>query len=315
MGKLERLLNLTAVLLETDIALTASNIRRRIEGYPDDEVAFRRAFERDKEDLREMGVPLVVEEATGLERPVDGYRIDRDRYYLADPGFEADELAALHLASLAVRLDGLSDHEALWKLGGVLPEHSAVAERTVLAGGVASIPTSSALVPMFEAVVAQRQVKFAYRSQSRTVDPWRLEFQRGRWYLTGYDHGREAERNFRLDRIENGVEITAEQVDTTPASDRAKPTAPWEMGEDQPVEVRLLVDGDHVVSARRQLGGLEPHVVRSDGSSEFLVPVANFDAFCTLLFGLLDHAELLEPTGWRERVVARLESLTTTEMN
>ena len=71
MDKLERLLNLTAALLHTSRPLTAEEIRERVPGYPDNLVAFRRTFERDKDDLREMGIPLAVESVESEERPTN----------------------------------------------------------------------------------------------------------------------------------------------------------------------------------------------------------------------------------------------------
>ena len=83
--KLERLLNLIAALLETPRALSAEEIRARVPGYPDEAgPTFRRAFERDKDDLREMGVPLRVETVPGTDPPQTGYRIPRDEYYLRE---------------------------------------------------------------------------------------------------------------------------------------------------------------------------------------------------------------------------------------
>ncbi len=89
-AKLERLLNLTAALLETPRPLTADEVAARIFGYPEDKTAFRRAFERDKEALREMGIPVEMEEIPHTDPPQQGYRIPKDRYYLRDPGLEPD---------------------------------------------------------------------------------------------------------------------------------------------------------------------------------------------------------------------------------
>src|SRR5436190_14944453 len=116
--KLERLLNLTAALLETSKPLSASEVARRVFGYPEEKGAFRRTFERDKDDLREMGIPIVMTEIEGTDPPEVGYRIPKDQYYLRDPGLEPDELAALHLAASTVRLDGIEGAGGLWKLGG-----------------------------------------------------------------------------------------------------------------------------------------------------------------------------------------------------
>nr|MDQ3354917.1 hypothetical protein [Actinomycetota bacterium] len=86
-SRLERLFNLTAALLSTARPLTREELHERVPGYPDDDPkgAARRAFERDKEALRDMGIPLTVDE---VERDdgtlVEGYRIPRDQYALRD---------------------------------------------------------------------------------------------------------------------------------------------------------------------------------------------------------------------------------------
>ncbi|MCH1434351.1 MAG: hypothetical protein L7U56_01665, partial [Acidimicrobiales bacterium] len=80
MDKLERLLNLTAALLHAETPLTAEDLRTRVGGYPESKVAFRQAFERDKKDLRGMGMPLRVETVPGVDPPIEGYQLDRDEY-------------------------------------------------------------------------------------------------------------------------------------------------------------------------------------------------------------------------------------------
>ena len=75
MHRLERLINLVAALLESSVPLTADELRQRVPGYAAEKSAFRRAFERDKETLREMGVPVVVEPVEAAEPGVLGYRI------------------------------------------------------------------------------------------------------------------------------------------------------------------------------------------------------------------------------------------------
>ena len=103
-AKLERLLNLTAALLETPRPLTAEQIRQRVPGYPEEPAAFRRAFERDKDDLREMGIPLRLERVVADGRRQATATASPPRSTTcATPGWTPDELAALHLAAQAVR--------------------------------------------------------------------------------------------------------------------------------------------------------------------------------------------------------------------
>ena len=305
MNKLERLLNLTAVLLATPRPLTAEELRERVEGYPPPGPGFHRAFERDKDDLRVLGIPLLVER-TGAADVADGYRIDPDDYYLPDPGLEPDELAALHLASLAIRLDGLGEREALWKLGGMVDTGPSLADQTV-----ASLPSDPALVPLFQAIVDRHQVSFTYRGQLRTIDPWRLDFQRGRWYLTGFDHLRGEDRNYRLDRIDGLVELTGNPVEQTQPTRQAvdRPIPAWELGDDEPTTARIRIDAEQVPTARRQLGDDAEWHDEVDGSAVVAIPVVNYDAFKSLLLGFLHRAELLEPEEWRADIVAWLEAI------
>ena len=98
--KTERLLGLVVCLLATRRYLTAEQIRDAVPGYPENEELFKRMFERDKEDLRDLGVPL----ETGLNHPFDdeaGYRIRQQEYELPELRLEADEAAVLGLAARA----------------------------------------------------------------------------------------------------------------------------------------------------------------------------------------------------------------------
>src|SRR5271154_2755376 len=96
--KTERLLSLVVCLLSTRRYLSADQIRAAVPGYPEQDDLFKRMFERDKEDLRELGVPL----ETGLNHPFDedpGYRIRQQAYELPELRLEADEAAVLGLAA------------------------------------------------------------------------------------------------------------------------------------------------------------------------------------------------------------------------
>jgi proteasome accessory factor B len=308
--KLERLLNLTAALLHTERPLTADEIRSRVAGYPDNLVAFRRAFERDKDDLREMGVPLSIEPVEFEERPVDGYRIHESDYFLRDPGLDPDELAALNLALSAVRLDGVQGVEALWKLGGVVD-----AQRTGPAE-LASLPSDPTLVPVFSGIVDRRTATFVYRGSERTaertVEPHRLDFRRGRWYVTGLDRLTEDERVFRLDRIEAPVRLSDRQAFERPDDLGEGPAEPWEFGDDPPVLASVLVDSQQAVWAEHHLGREAIVETRPDGAAVFEVAVSNWPAFRSLVLTFLEHAELLGPAHLRDEMQTWLRDLAAT---
>ena len=118
---IERILNLLAYLLTVERPVTADEIRNTVAGYDrDNDSAFHRTFERDKDLLRRLGIPI-EREATDVFEVEFGYVVDDDRYALQDPGLTDEERAALALAVQAVEFGGRpSGQEALMKLGGVV---------------------------------------------------------------------------------------------------------------------------------------------------------------------------------------------------
>lgn len=313
MSKLERLLNLTAVLLDTTRPLSAEDLRQNVEGYPPPGAAFRRAFERDKDDLRTMGIPLTIERVPGVDPPVDGYRILPDEYYLADPGLDGDELAALHLATLAVRVDGAGEgREALWKLGGQPGDSPAASS-----AAVSNLPMDAAVTPLFEAIRGRHPVRFTYRELERVVDPWRIHFQRGRWYLSGFDQIRCAERNYRIGRIDGDVEVLVDRSwssDPSPQREPGRSLQGWELGDDDPVVVEVLVDTERGTWMRSQFGpaASERPYDQDPGGIVFSVPVVNLDAFRSFVLGFLEHAEILSPSDVRHDMVSWLGAIART---
>lgn len=295
MDKLERLLNLTAALLHADRPLTAEDLRDRVGGYPDAKASFRRAFERDKDDLRSMGMPLRVEAVPGVDPPVDGYRLDRDEYAGTGLEFEAEELAALHLATNLVRLDG--DESGLVKLGA-----AGAAAPTDIVGNV---PFSEALATMIGAAADRQAVTFVYNDAERTVEPWKLSFTRGHWYLSGFDRLREDERLYRVDRIDGDVALA--DAATQPVGDVTEPIdlRGWELGDGPAVAAVIAIDPDQAAYARHILGEVAE---QADGSVHATLEVRNVDAFRSFVLSFLEHAEILEPAELRADFVAWLEA-------
>jgi predicted DNA-binding transcriptional regulator YafY len=299
--RLERLLNLTAALLNASRPLTSADVAEQVPGYPEftDKVTFRRAFERDKESLREMGIPILVVDVPGIDPPEQGYVIRRDDYALRDPGLEPDELAAVHLATAAVRLEGLPGTEAVWKLGGAPAAGPGIE--------VAALPTIPQLVPLFRAVADRAAVTFAYRGEERVVNPYRLSFSRGHWYLDAWDHGRADERQFRLDRISGDVTVGDPNSFERPDAIESRPSEPWELGDEPPVTARVRIDGDQAGWALDHLGNARLLEEHEDGAVVVELTVTNRDAFRSFVLGFLDHAEVLAPDELRGELIDWLE--------
>jgi proteasome accessory factor B len=293
-SRLERLVNLTAALIDAARPLTREELRTRVGGYSEDPVAFRRNFERDKDLLRQMGMPVTTE-ALDPDRPdVLGYRIRRDDYELPDAGLADDELAALRLATSAVRVDGADEATAtaLRKLA---------ATPAAPTGATAAVPVDDRAATVFGAVAARRHLRFTYRDAERLVDPWRMSYRNGQWYLSGFDHGRGEQRLYRLDRVVGPVEATGDPgAFERPEGTVEGPARPWQIGDDDEVVVEVLVDASQVPFALDQLGSSALTGRGGDGSARFAVAVTNTGAFRSFVLGLLDHAEILGPAVERD---------------
>jgi proteasome accessory factor B len=314
-SKLERLLNLTAALLATERPLTAEQLRTRVDGYAEADASFRRAFERDKDDLRSMGIPIKVVEITSTDPPSTGYVIDHRDYSGKDPQLAPDELAALHVAANLVRL-GDPTEGALWKIGGIVDPTTP----TGPTGGVGpadeplvALPSDPNLAPLFQAATELRVAQLRYNGVDRAVEPLRLSFARGHWYLAAYDRTRGDERLFRIDRIEGEVTVGTPRAFERRAATAADPKVQsWELGDADAVRALVLVDADQAPFAVHQLGADAVVEQRLNGDIVVAFDVRNPPAFRSFVLSFLDHAEVLSPPALRDDLVAWLEAIVET---
>ncbi len=305
--RLERLVNLTATLLDTRRPLTLDELSERVEPkYPEELTARRRQFERDKETLRELGVPIRVETVDGFGAD-QAYRIHPDDYYLPDLSLSEAELAALYVAVTAVRLDGDAGREGLAKLGGLAGAGADAA--------LADVAVTPGLAVLFDAVSRHAAVTFTYRGSPRRLDPYGVVLRWGHWYVVGHDHDRDAPRAFRVDRIDDDPDVgPAGAFSPPPGIDPADYVRadPMTYGEDQPVAAHVLVDAPRAGWVAEQLGDESVVERRADGSIVVTLPVVNRAAFRTWIIDLLDHAEVLSPLELRAEMVAWLDALAST---
>lgn len=295
-------MSLLAALLQTERALTAAEIQTQVEGYPDDKTAFRRAFERDKDDFRRLGVPIELVSRPVDDGTIDAYRVVRDDYYLHDLGLEPDETVALAMALRLIRLEGSDVDDAVWKLGGAQVDD---------APEIGAMAMGPAVAQLHQAVKRAVTVRFAYRGETRVVEPWRLSFRRGHWYLHAWDVDRDDSRSFRLDRIEGAIEIDDRPAEA-PRGPARSDRQPWEFGDEDAVQrARIAVDASHARWARQQLGDASVVAEHDDGSIELELDVANAPGFRNLVLGMLDAAEVLAPPELRDDVISWLEAQRT----
>ena len=307
MMKLERLLDLVALLLETDQPLSRHEIRNHLPpgAYAEDEVAFRRTFERDKDELRGMGLPIAVDTVPGTDPPLDGYSIRRSEFEADLPILDAEEMASLALASALVRFDAARPDVPIWLLGGS-PSGGGEDPTTP----VAEVADGPLVRELMGAVMDRRVVSFDYRGERRTVEPHRLVFTRGHWQLSGLDRSRGAGRQYRCDRFEGPVSISDESIPVPAEPIEVREDHAWQFGDGTEVAVDLLVDKRHVPWLTGFLRAVEVIEERDDGSVLVREMVRDTAAFRSFVLTFLDGAEIVAPTWFRDEMVAWLEALT-----
>jgi proteasome accessory factor B len=310
--KTERLMNLIFTLLVTRQYLSKEQIRQAIADYRESsQVAFERKFERDKEELRELGIAV---ETGSNEKYFDdepGYRIRRDAAELPDLDLTREEAAVLGLAAQVWEHAGLasSSTSALVKLKAAGIDVDTDVLRM-------AEPKLSAHEPAFEtaldAATRRVPVRFAYRrpggeTSQRRVQPWRILSWRGRWYLVGHDVDRDAPRLFRLSRVDgdlvpDGEPGSFERPDEEVVS--AAATALFPRPSDR--TARLSVAPQRANALRRTATEVHPG---DDGRDVLVVPFATGWDLAAEVASYGPDVVVLDPPELREQVVARLRAV------
>lgn len=204
-AKTERLLNLTICLLSTTRFVLKDEIRQLLAPYQEiSDEAFDRMFERDKEELRKLGVPIQTGSNDAFFSDEVGYRIPPGDFELPPVEFTAEEATVLGVAARGWREASLASTtvNAMAKLRAAGVEVNS-------ARLPALEPVMTAREPGFgvcyDAVIDQTLLRFDYADRGvRTLEPWGMTSQRGRWYVVGRDVDKDAVRVFRVSRI-NGL--------------------------------------------------------------------------------------------------------------
>ena len=212
--KSERLMNLLITLLVSRGYVTKQRLREVIPDYraASSEDAFERMFDRDKDDLRALGVPIEVGGYDPLFDDEQGYRIVRSAFELPEISFEADEAAVIGLAARVWQQAGLASatSDALLKLRAAGVEVDREALNVAQPRLAADEPSFEAF---WEAVSTKRPVRFGYRGSAaaepsqRHLEPWGIVSYRSRWYVVGHDVDRADQRMFRLSRVVGEVSL------------------------------------------------------------------------------------------------------------
>ena len=307
----ERLLNLIIALTHARVRMTRADIRENVYGYdaavsglsPEDTArrlaAFERMFERDKEDIRRMGIPLqtVVDPAHGDEI---GYRIDPSNSAMAPIDLTAAELAVVALAQefWSDATVGAEARQALTKVAsGAGPR-----PQVVLPLAAKSAASSAAFVVLADAIHRKQAVSFEYSSATqsgesvRTVEPWQLQVGSGAQYVVGFDRDRDAPRTFRLSRILGAVKPTGPEG----AFAIPKPMPKWDSVGQAPLKTATVAIRPESGHSLRERGVL----VRNDAGWDVVeVPYRHADSLRDDVLALAGNAVIVEPLEVAQEVL------------
>lgn len=315
-------MNLTILLLASRTYLTKERIRQAIEDYREgSDEAFEKKFERDKDELRAMGVPVELGSADAYFDDEQGYRIRRDAFELPAVEFDAEEAAVLGLAARVWQHAGLAatTSDALVKLraAGVPVDREVLAQ--VEPRLVAEEP---AFEPMWQATLSRTPVSFDYRRPGDTeparrhLQPWGVATAQERWYVVGLDTDRGEARMFRLSRVlgeirEDGPAGSFSVPEGTDVHELTRSLVP----SPEQHEATLLVRTGRAHGLRRRGRLLAEEVPGPDGLDAWdriTVPTADLEQFAGDVAAFGDAAVVESPARLRELVVGRLRDLVGT---
>ena len=315
-------MNLVIALLSTRAFITAERIRETVYGYadsPSDE-AFSRMFERDKNELRDLGIPLETGRVSQFD-PTEGYRINREAYALPAVELTADEAAAVAVATQLWESPELitATQGALLKLraAGVdvdAPDSGVAITSTATLPGLRG--SEEVLGILLSAIDSGQAVQFSHRPSrsepytTRTVEPWGIVTDRGRWYLVGHDRLRDAPRTFRLSRI--GAEVAAigpPGVVTKPDDVNLRELVMRVVSEPPTgTQARVWVAEGRATALRRQATVVGALTLGDRAGDEIAVELGMTDRLAREIASYGADAVALEPQSLRDDVLARLRA-------
>jgi proteasome accessory factor B len=307
--KSERLINLTIALLATKRFITKSEILQTVEGYEGSSESKDRMFERDKDDLRSLGIEIEVGTFDPLFNDEAGYRIKQERYQLDLGDVTPLEISLLSLAAQAWQGASLDDaaQRALVKLSSL----GIAVDEANLPHSVPFLSDEGLDIPKITRAIAEHQIlEFTYRNydlslENRRVVPIGLSARSGYWYLAGVDQSIEEVRTFRLDRVIGTFTVkkgpkkfeTPENFDSESLFERVK-------------RVEAIIDVRRGKgTSLRALATLTKSVGEWD---QIQIQILDMKALSALILWHGDDVYVHSPTELREIIISSLKELSAT---
>ena len=311
----ERLFSLVLALLATDAGLTKNEILSTVQGYRQkyshsgDNANLERQFERDKDDIRDLGVPLETIESPGQAGNNQNlrYRIPRGSYELpSDIVFSPDETTLLNLAAMEWRAGSLSgeSRRAILKLRSL----GVTTTEPVLGYAPRVRVRDAAFEPLSSALEKRQYVRFAYlkpgerEARTREVAPLALIQHQGRWHLYAKDPASATNKTFLLRRIVSGINALSKTFPAPPADQSERALAELEAVWNSNTAIVEVEPGS---DAATRLGKRRGTVIAASGALE--LHYSDVNIFADELAGFGPEALVLSPPDLRTAVKSRLE--------
>ena len=302
--KSERLVNLTIALLATKRYLTKSEIFRTVEGYEGSPEAMERMFERDKDDLRSLGIAIELGSFDPLFEDEAGYRITPSSYKLDLGELDGTDIALLSIAASAWTGAALEREStsALIKLASMGLDSDSEA-LSLLAPRING--TNENFTVITDAIIRRSEIEFEYVSsdltkQQRRIAPYSLRGQSGSWYLVGQDLEKNSLRTFRLDRIVS--EVSASKKSNTYV-------IPDEIPDQGAEEVREIARIRIRKNRGHQLRSYAKVLESDEEWDEVSLPIVDANWLLRTILWHRDDVVLLEPSSLRKQLVQSLKEL------
>jgi proteasome accessory factor B len=305
--KIERLINLTIALLATKRYLTKSEIFKSVDGYEGTPETKERMFERDKDDLRSLGIEIEVGSFDPLFNDEAGYKIKQEKYQFELGDISATEVSLLSLAADAWQEASFGDaaQKALLKLRSI----GVPSDELSIPGTVHKLNDGGQDLSLLTKAIAQNQLlTFAYLDSSmnlnlRSLVPIALSTRSGFWYLSGVDQEIQEIRTFRVDRI-NGAVTAIEGPSDFEAPTGFDPSSTF--SESVHKEFALI---DVRVGKAASLRALANSTQSLGEWDQIKIPIMNLDSLASMVLWHGPDALVQEPQSLRDLVIEHLEAL------
>ena len=304
--KNERLVNLTIALLATKRYLTKNEIFRNIDGYEGSAEAKERMFERDKDDLRKLGIQIEVGGLDPLFDDEAGYRIRPESYALSLRELTPTQVTLLSLAAQAWQDAAFTDlsQQALRKLTSIGLDTDS-SQLPVMAPKL--IGADENLRSALDALTSLTTIEFDYLNiqgiaQKRQLQVYGVQARKSHWYLIGLDTEKDAIRNFRVDRIQGVVNSVGK------AQSYVIPTS-FEITELEPAIQTPLAVLQVRPGAGYQLRRMATTIETADDWDLLEVPIFDLNFVTNLVLWHGDDVIVSSPAQLRGAVVSALEKL------